>query len=518
MAAGAGPVHGPRRTCVIPAAAGRGTGSGKRVRRPALAREHRARRVSRDTAPAPRPGRPLTPPAPAGRGPAPPRAPIGRRGHVSGAARRVGGARGRPAATGGDSGGPGGAPGMEGPELGRYYAYLQQAQAFYSFPFHQMMTAVPSMEMMTEQPTLEGIPEPNVAQEPPKEVKKGGRKRKAKATEPKQPKKPAAKKEKPAKSKGKQEKITDTFKVKRKVDRFNGVSEAELLTKTLPDILTFDLDIVIIGINPGLMAAYKGHHYPGPGNHFWKCLFMSGLSNEQLNHMDDHTLPHKYGIGFTNMVERTTPGSKDLSSKEFREGGRILMQKLQKYKPRIAAFNGKCIYEIFSKEVFGIRVKNLEFGLQPHKVPDTETLCYVMPSSSARCAQFPRAQDKVHYYIKLKDLRDQLKGIAPNTEVQEVQYTFDLQLAQEDAKKMAVKEEKYDPGYEAAYGGAYCDRAPYDPEQCSLSSNGAGSSAQFCEGASFGGVPNGQWVAQPFAEQIPGFSTSVTPEEEGSSA
>lgn len=78
------------------------------------------------------------------------------------------------------------------------------------------------------------------------EVKKGGRKRKAKATEPKQPKKPAAKKEKSAKSKGKQEKITDTFKVKRKVDRFNGVTEAELLTKTLPDILTFDLDIVIV--------------------------------------------------------------------------------------------------------------------------------------------------------------------------------------------------------------------------------------------------------------------------------
>lgn len=44
-----------------------------------------------------------------------------------------------------------------------------------------------------------------------------------------------------------------------------------------------------------------------------KCLFMSGLSEVQLNHMDDHTLPGKYGIGFTNMVERTTPGSKDLS-------------------------------------------------------------------------------------------------------------------------------------------------------------------------------------------------------------
>lgn len=30
------------------------------------------------------------------------------------------------------------------------------------------MTAAPNVEVMTEQPTLEGIPEPNIAQEPPK--------------------------------------------------------------------------------------------------------------------------------------------------------------------------------------------------------------------------------------------------------------------------------------------------------------------------------------------------------------
>ncbi|XP_030891383.1 G/T mismatch-specific thymine DNA glycosylase isoform X4 [Mirounga angustirostris] len=263
------------------------------------------------------------------------------------------------------------------------------------------------------------------------------------------------------------------------------------------------------------MAAYKGHHYPGPGNHFWKCLFMSGLSEVQLSHMDDHTLPGKYGIGFTNMVERTTPGSKDLSSKEFREGGRILVQKLQKYQPRIAVFNGKCIYEIFSKEVFGVKVKNLEFGLQPHKIPDTETLCYVMPSSSARCAQFPRAQDKVHYYIKLKDLRDQLKGIERNTDVQEVQYTFDLQLAQEDAKKMAVKEEKYDPGYEAAYGGAYAEN-PCSGDPCSFSSRGLTDSGE----STFGDIPNGQWMTESFTDQIPSFNNhcGTLEQEEGNHA
>ncbi|XP_060632881.2 G/T mismatch-specific thymine DNA glycosylase isoform X2 [Anolis sagrei] len=384
-----------------------------------------------------------------------------------------------------------------------------------------MMTAT-DMDTLNDQETPQEILEQHMVQEPiPAPVK--GRKRRTKSSEPKKPaakvpKAPKAPKvPKAAKSKGKQEKITDKFKVKRKVDRFNGVTEAELLTKTLPDILTFNLDIVIIGINPGLMAAYKGHHYPGPGNHFWKCLFLSGLSEEQLNHMDDHTLPFKYGIGFTNMVERTTPGSKDLSSKEFREGGRILVQKLQKYQPKIAVFNGKCIYDIFSKEVFGVKVKKLEFGLQPHKVPDTETLCYVMPSSSARCAQFPRAQDKVHYYIKLKELRDQLKGIIPNAEIQEVHYSFDLQLAQEDAKKMAVKEEKYDPGYEAAYGGAYGEETTPESEPCNFPSNGTATATEYSSSSSFGEVANGQWMTQSFTDQIPEFSNS-RPQEEGNDA
>ncbi|XP_049639120.1 G/T mismatch-specific thymine DNA glycosylase [Suncus etruscus] len=405
---------------------------------------------------------------------------------------------------------------MEAENLGS--CSLQQVPPpFYPLPFQQMMAeapplTVPNEKSVNEEPALADYPVLAPVEDTMPETPKG-RKRKTRAAQskkPVEPKKPAEPKKsaeakktgKSKKSKDKQEKITDTFKVKRKVDRFNGVSEAELLTKTLPDILTFNLDIVIIGINPGLMAAYKGHHYPGPGNHFWKCLFMSGLSEVQLNHMDDHTLPGKYGIGFTNMVERTTPGSKDLSSKEFREGGRILVQKLQKYQPRIAVFNGKCIYEIFSKEVFGVKVKNLEFGLQPHKIPDTETLCYVMPSSSARCAQFPRAQDKVHYYIKLKDLRDQLKGIERNTDIQEVQYTFDLQLAQEDAKKMAVKEEKYDPGYEAAYGGAYSEN-PCSSEPGNFPANGLTVNSGEITRSD---IPNGQWTTQPFTDQIPSFS------------
>lgn len=325
--------------------------------------------------------------------------------------------------------------------------------------------------------------------------------------------KPGPKPKKAAQADGKQEKIDETFKkVKRKVDRFKGMSEEEVMKKTLPDLLDYNLDYVIIGINPGLMAAFIGRWFPGPGNHFWKCLFLSGFTDEQLNHMHDTVLPVKYKMGFTNMVARATPGSKDLSSKELREGGKILVEKLKKYKPLIAVFNGKCIYEMFCRELFGKKPQKLEFGLQPHKIPDCDVALFLMPSSSARCAQFPRAQDKVHFYIKLRELRDQLKGVQRSTEIQEVNYTFDLQLAKEDAKRLAIKEEQYDPGYEDAYGGAYVERGP-EGSQAESQSNGhcTFSSAENTEGAqeatvsqtADGQLPDGQWMTQSFADQIP---------------
>ncbi|XP_061578345.1 G/T mismatch-specific thymine DNA glycosylase-like [Cololabis saira] len=252
-----------------------------------------------------------------------------------------------------------------------------------------------------------------------------------------------------------------------------------------------------------------------------KCLFLSGFTEEQLNHTHDTLLPVKYKMGFTNMVARATPGSKDLSSKELREGGKILVEKLIKYRPLIAVFNGKCIYEMFCREMFGKKPKKLDFGLQPHKIPECDVALYLMPSSSARCAQFPRAQDKVHFYIKLRELRDQLRGVQKSTEVEEIQYSFDLGLAKEDAKRMAIKEETYDPGYEDAYGGAYAERtaeggpagggpAASHNGHCTFSSGpnteGAQEAAAAAASEAAAGsteLPDGQWMKQNFTDQIP---------------
>ena len=43
-----------------------------------------------------------------------------------------------------------------------------------------------------------------------------------------------------------QDKITDIFPVKKKRDRFNGLSEVEVMAKLLPDHLDYDLDIIIV--------------------------------------------------------------------------------------------------------------------------------------------------------------------------------------------------------------------------------------------------------------------------------
>lgn len=228
----------------------------------------------------------------------------------------------------------------------------------------------------------------------------------------------------------KQEKVTDSFKQRKRIDRFEGMPEEEVAKRTLPDHLVPNLDIVIIGINPGLFAAFKGHHYAGPGNHFWRCLFLAGLIPEPMTAVDDFKLI-QYGIGFTNIVARTTRSSADLSRKEIKEGAEILLDKLKIFQPRIAVFNGKGIYEIFSGN------KNFVFGRQPEPIEGTSVSVFVMPSSSARCAQLPRAVDKLPFYVALKKLRDHLRGHLPMLHPSEVTFP-DVKL------KVEAKEEPCD--------------------------------------------------------------------------
>lgn len=200
---------------------------------------------------------------------------------------------------------------------------------------------------------------------------------------------------------------------KKKIDRFNGLSEEEVQKYTLKDYLEINLDIVFVGINPSLMAAHRGRYYAGSGNHFYKLLHESGLIPRSISFEEDYKLL-QYSIGLTNIVTRPTRSAAELKRTELKEGAKIVEEKLRLYKPRIAVFNGKCIYEVFAH----ITTKSkFYFGLQPECIGDTTI--WVTPSSSARCANFPRMVDKLHFYTALKKYLHFLKGEITNVDIKE---------------------------------------------------------------------------------------------------
>ncbi|CAF1017298.1 unnamed protein product [Adineta ricciae] len=207
-------------------------------------------------------------------------------------------------------------------------------------------------------------------------------------------------------------------------NRFDGATEEELAKRLLSDILQPNLDIVFVGINPSLYAVHKGHHYGGPGNHFWKLLHMSELIPNAFTAEDDYRMP-QYGIGFTNIVQRPTKAGSDITKDEITAGAEILMQKIKMYRPKVVAFNGRGIYEVYAGN------KHFHYGKQPELFPETDTHVFVMPSSSARCSQLPRAEDKLPFYVGLRKLRDFVNGTLHS--LNEAEITFpDIKIKDTD--------------------------------------------------------------------------------------
>ncbi|HMZ53321.1 MAG: mismatch-specific DNA-glycosylase [Nitrospira sp.] len=111
----------------------------------------------------------------------------------------------------------------------------------------------------------------------------------------------------------------------------------------LPDHLAPKLNILFVGINPGLRSVALGHHYAGPSNRFWKLLYDAKLVPERLTYQDDGRLPH-WGLGLTNLVARPTAGLADLTARDLAGGRQQLVRKVRRYHPRVVALLGMTLY------------------------------------------------------------------------------------------------------------------------------------------------------------------------------
>ena len=123
-------------------------------------------------------------------------------------------------------------------------------------------------------------------------------------------------------------------------------SKAELEAargRTIPDVLGPGLDVVFVGINPGLWSGAVGHHFARPGNRFWKALHRSGFTDRLLAPNEDATLLER-NLGLTNLVARTTARADELSADEIRRGAIELEERLAPLRPRFVAVLGLGAY------------------------------------------------------------------------------------------------------------------------------------------------------------------------------
>lgn len=163
----------------------------------------------------------------------------------------------------------------------------------------------------------------------------------------------------------------------------------------LPDYLAPSLDVVLVGINPGLRSAERGHHFAGVGNKFWKLLFESGLVPREMTYAEDFRLP-EYGIGLTNIVARASRSSADLSPRDFEKGRGSLLSKLREYKPRTAAFVGVTVFrELWPAIAAEPAPKTIACGPRPETIG--ETSLFVLPNPSGRNAHYTYAEMLSHW-------------------------------------------------------------------------------------------------------------------------
>lgn len=115
--------------------------------------------------------------------------------------------------------------------------------------------------------------------------------------------------------------------------------------RAIPDVIAPNLDVLFVGINPGLYSGATGNHFAKPGNRFWPTLFNAGFTPRLLHPSEKEELLG-FGLGVSNLVGRTTARADELSDQELHDGAITLREKIVSYAPRFVAMLGLSAYRI----------------------------------------------------------------------------------------------------------------------------------------------------------------------------
>ena len=153
--------------------------------------------------------------------------------------------------------------------------------------------------------------------------------------------------------------------------------------RTIPDVLGPNLDVVFVGINPGLWSGAVGHHFARPGNRFWKALHGSGFTERLVSPLEDATML-EWNLGLTNLVGRTTATAAELTADEIRRGAKRLEERLAPLRPRFVAVLGIGAYRT------GFRRRDAALGAQDEDLGGARL--WVLPNPSGLNAHYQLAE------------------------------------------------------------------------------------------------------------------------------
>ncbi len=131
-----------------------------------------------------------------------------------------------------------------------------------------------------------------------------------------------------------------------------GFSRAELESfagATVDDLVGPGVELLFVGINPGLWTAATQTHFAHPGNRFYPALLEAGIIDRPIDRgrgMTDDDRRHlvERGIGITNVVHRATAKASELTADELRAGGEQLRAFVRAHRPAVVAIAGITAY------------------------------------------------------------------------------------------------------------------------------------------------------------------------------
>ena len=159
------------------------------------------------------------------------------------------------------------------------------------------------------------------------------------------------------------------------------IAAASKVLPPLRDRIQPGVQVLFVGINPGVRSALTGHHFAGFSNRFWKLLYESRLVPQPISYQDDDRLP-EWGFGITNIVPRPTPGIDTLERHEYVAGRRTLRRKILRYQPAVVALVGVTVF----RAIFPERKDAVALGLQHERIGRSDV--FVLPNPSGRNANY----------------------------------------------------------------------------------------------------------------------------------